>query len=293
MVSLAARRCAASVSSVLISPGALSVVATPIGNLEDISMRAVTTLQTVDLILCEDTRHSRKLLQAYQIVTPLQALHEHNELASVQKLIERLQAGQRMALISDAGTPLISDPGYRLVRACHQHGVQVLAVPGPCAAMAALSVAGLPSDQFCFIGFLPSKAHARRQRLQDLASTASTLIFYESPKRLLASVSAMRETFGDQRLVGHSRELTKAFEMTALSTLGELEARLLADSDQQRGEHVLLLAGHSETAQDAQIPAQIVALHKALCAHLPPRQARDRIHVGVAAASCRRPSCNR
>jgi len=270
-------------SSVSIAPSTLSVVATPIGNLDDISLRAIATLRAVDLILCEDTRHSRKLLQACQIGTPLQALHDHNEEASLPGLIERLQTGQRLALISDAGTPLISDPGYRLVRACHAHGLQVLAVPGPCAAMAALSVAGLPSDRFCFVGFLPSKALARKQRLQDLASAASTLILYESPKRLLACVRAMRETFGDQRLVGHSRELTKTFEMTALSTLAELEARLLADPDQQRGEHVLLLAGHAESDQDAQIPAHIVALHKALCAHLPPRQAAGLLatHLGV------------
>jgi len=246
-------------------------------------MRAVTTLQTVDLILCEDTRHSRKLLQAYQIGTPLQALHEHNELAIVKGLIERLQTGQRMALISDAGTPLISDPGYRLVRACHEQGVPVLAVPGPCAAMAALSVAGLPSDTFCFIGFLPGKSAARKQRLQSLAAAAATLIFYESPRRLLDTVRAMCEVFGEQREVAHSRELTKAFEITVLTTLAELEASLLADPDQQRGEHVLLLAGMPASASDAAIPPAVIALHQALCEHLPPRQAAGLLatHLGV------------
>lgn len=270
-------------SSLQPAASTLSVVATPIGNLEDLSQHAIATLQSVDLILCEDTRHSRKLLQAYQIGTPLQALHEHNEQASVQKLIERLQAGQRMALISDAGTPLISDPGYRLVRACHQHALQVLAVPGPCAAMAALSVAGLPSDQFCFIGFLPHKAAARSQRLQALAQSQATLIFYESPKRLLDTVRAMREVCGDQREIAHSRELTKAFEITVLTTLAELEAGLLADPDQQRGEHVLLLAGMPASASNAAIPPAVIALHKALCEHLPPRQAAGLLasHLGV------------
>lgn len=246
-------------------------------------MRAIATLQAVDLILCEDTRHSRKLLQAHQISTPLQALHEHNEQASVPRLIERLQAGQRMALISDAGTPLISDPGYRLVRACHEHGVQVLALPGPCAAIAALSVAGLPSDQFLFVGFLPDKATARKQRLQALAAATCTLIFYESPKRLLATVSAMRVVFGDQRQVAHSRELSKLFETTTLSTLAELEQRLRHDPDQQRGEQVLLLAGCDLSEQTAAIPAQIVALHQALCEHMPPRRAAGLLatHLGV------------
>ena len=270
-------------SSVSIAPATLSVVATPIGNLHDMSARAMATLQAVDLILCEDTRHSRKLLQACQIDTPLQALHEHNEQASVPALIERLQAGQSMALISDAGTPLVSDPGYRLVRACHEHAVQVLAVPGPCAAIAALSVAGLPSDRFLFVGFLPARAVARKQRLQALAQASCTLIFYESPKRLPDTVTAMRAAFGDQRQVGHSRELSKVFETTTLGTLAELAQRLRDDPDQQRGEHVLLLAGQEATGDNAEIPAQIVALHKALCAHLPPRQAAGLLatHLGV------------
>ncbi len=270
-------------SSVDIAASTLTVVATPIGHLDDISKRAVATLRAVDLILCEDTRHSRKLLQACQITTPLQALHEHNEQASVPRLLQRLQAGHSMALISDAGTPLISDPGYRLVRACHQQGVPVLAVPGPCAAMAALSVAGLPSDTFCFIGFLPGKAAARKQRLQSLAAATATLIFYESPRRLLATVAAMREAFGDQREVAHSRELTKAFETTRLTTLVALEQTLRNDADQQRGEHVLLLAGSEASGNNAPIPAQVIALHKALCEHLPPRQAAGLLatHLGV------------
>ncbi len=266
-----------------VAAGTLSVVATPIGNLGDISQRAIATLQAVDLILCEDTRHSRKLLQACQIDTPLQALHEHNEQALVGNLIERLQGGQSMALISDAGTPLISDPGYRLLHACHGHGIKVLTVPGPCAAIAALSVAGLPSDQFCFVGFLPAKSAARKKRLQTLANESATMIFYEAPQRLQASVHDMLEVFGDLRLACQCRELTKAFESSHLGTLAELATLLASDPDQRRGEQVLLVAGQPATEREPGITPAVIALHAELCQYLPPRQAAGLLatHLGV------------
>ncbi len=261
----------------------LWVVATPIGNLGDMSTRATQTLQAVDLILCEDTRHSRKLCQASAISTPLKSLHEHNEAQLIAELLQRLQQGEQMALISDAGTPLISDPGYRLVKACHEARLTVAAVPGPCAAIAALSVAGLPSDRFSFQGFLPAKSAARKKRLQGLVHEPATMIFYESPQRLQASVRDMLEVFGDLRLACQCRELTKAFETSNLGTLAELEALLAADPDQSRGEQVLLVAGQPAADREPGITPAVIALHAELCQHLPPRLAAGLLsqHLGV------------
>ena len=229
-----------------IQPGLLWVVATPIGHREDFSMRAIETLRSVAVIAAEDTRHSRPLLMHYNINTPLVALHEHNERDVVDAIVRRLQGGESVALISDAGTPLISDPGFRLVRAARAAGIRCAPVPGPCAAIAGLSVAGLPSDRFVFEGFLPPKAAARRARLQELAGDARTLIFYESSHRVAESLADMRDVFGAAREGVLARELTKLFETVLGEPLGELAARVANDPDQQRGEHVILVAGRGE-----------------------------------------------
>lgn len=230
------------------SPGCLYVVATPIGHRDDLSMRAVETLRTVTVIAAEDTRHSRPLLLHHGIVTPLFALHEFNERDVVDGLVDRLLAGQSVALISDAGTPLISDPGFRLVRAARAAGLRCIPIPGACAAMAALSVAGLPSDRFVFEGFLPAKTAARRARLRELAGEMRTLIFYESSHRLVESVADMRDVLGAAREAVLARELTKLFETVLNGPLQHLAARISEDPDQQRGECVVLVAGHDAEA---------------------------------------------
>lgn len=223
--------------------GTLYIIATPIGNLADISERALQTLQQVDLIAAEDTRHSKRLLQHFNINRSLFALHEHNEGQRSQALIERLLAGQSIALISDAGTPLISDPGYRLVHDARAAGITVAPVPGACALVAALSASGLPSDRFIFEGFLPAKSGARQQRLGELVDEVRTLIFYESPHRILASLQDMQTVFGAERYVVIARELTKTFETIHGDSLSQLLLWMSADNNQQRGEFVVLIHG--------------------------------------------------
>ncbi|KRE86181.1 tetrapyrrole methylase [Rhodanobacter sp. Soil772] len=229
-----------------VQPGCLWVVATPIGHRDDLSARAIETLRAAAVIAAEDTRHSRPLLVHHNIDTPLIALHEHNERDAVDAIVRRMQGGDAVALISDAGTPLISDPGFRLVRAARAAGIRCIPVPGACAAIAALSVAGLPSDRFVFEGFLPPKAAARRSRLQELAGDARTLIFYESSHRVAESLADMRDVFGADREAVLARELTKLFETVLGAPLAELAARVVNDPDQQRGEHVILIAGRGE-----------------------------------------------
>ncbi|WP_434030466.1 16S rRNA (cytidine(1402)-2'-O)-methyltransferase [[Pseudomonas] boreopolis] len=252
-------------------PGILHVVATPIGNLADLSPRAQEVLRGVDAICAEDTRHSKQLLAHFGIERPLLALHEHNEDAIAQKIVARLLDGQALALVSDAGTPLVSDPGFRLVRAARAAGVKVSPVPGPSAAIAALSVAGLPSDRFAFEGFLPAKASARRERLARLAGEARTLVFYESSHRIAESLADLGEAFGTDRPAVVARELTKLFETVLDGTLGELRARVEADPDQRKGEFVVMVqgAGEDESAKIAE-GRRVYAL---LNAHLPPSAA--------------------
>lgn len=230
--------------------GTLWIVATPIGNLEDFSPRAQRVLREVALIAAEDTRHSKPLLAHFGIGTPLVALHEHNEREAIGPLLSRLQAGEDVALISDAGTPLISDPGYRLVRAAREAGYRVSAVPGACAAIAALSVSGLPSDRFVFEGFLPAKAPARRARLRELAHEPRTLVFYESAHRIRECCEDLRDAFGAQREARLLRELTKLYETALGDTLESICLRLDEDRNQQRGEFVLVVAGAAEAADD-------------------------------------------
>ena len=254
-----------------VQPGSLWVVATPIGHREDLSARAIETLRAVAVIAAEDTRHSRPLMVHHGIDTPLIALHEHNERDAVGAIVRRLSAGDSVALISDAGTPLISDPGFRLVRAARAAGVRCIPVPGACAAIAALSVAGLPSDRFVFEGFLPPKAAARRSRLQVLAGDGRTVIFYESSHRVAESLADMRDIFGEDREAVLARELTKMFETVIGEPLGALAARVAADPDQQRGECVILLAGRGEEA-DAKL-AEGQRMFLILREELPPAKA--------------------
>ena len=253
------------------APGCLYVVATPIGNRDDLSARAAATLRAVAVIAAEDTRHSRPLLLHHGIDTPLLALHEYNERDAVDGLVGRLRAGQSVALISDAGTPLVSDPGFRLVRAARAAGVRCVPVPGACAAVAALSVAGLPSDRFVFEGFLPPRPVARRGRLRELAGDTRTLIFYESSHRIAESLADLRDVFGGAREAVLARELTKVFETVLGEPLDALAARVAADPDQQRGECVVLVAGCGEEV-DARL-AEGRRIFAVLREELPPAKA--------------------
>jgi 16S rRNA (cytidine1402-2'-O)-methyltransferase len=251
--------------------GTLFVVATPIGNLGDLSPRALETLKSVAAICAEDTRHTRQLLAHFGLDKPLLALHEHNEGEAVAPLVARLQAGDSLALVSDAGTPLVSDPGFRLVRAARAAGITVSPVPGASALVAALSVAGLPSDRFVFEGFLPAKANARRERLAALAGEPRTLIFYESSHRIEETLGDAAAAFGADRRAVVARELTKLFETVLDGTLAELAQRVCADPNQRKGEFVLLVQGAVEDA-DAKV-AEGRRLYAKLNQHLPPSTA--------------------
>lgn len=252
--------------------GTLHVVATPIGNLGDLSPRAQETLRIVTAICAEDTRHTRRLLAHFGIDTPLIALHEHNEDALVDRLVARLVAGDSLALVSDAGTPLISDPGFRLVRAARVAGLCVSPVPGACAAIAALSVAGLPSDRFAFEGFLPSKAAARRERLAALAAEPRTLVFYESAHRIQATLADCAQAFGQTRRGVLARELTKLFETVQGGALAELQAHIASDEHQRKGEFVLIVEGASGGIDEAKL-AEGRRVYARLVEYLPPSQA--------------------
>lgn len=230
--------------------GELHIVATPIGNLKDISYRAVEILQEVDLILVEDTRNAIKLLQHYAIRRPMKAFHEHNEQALTAELIQQLNQGSRIALISDAGTPLVSDPGFRLVQAAQQAGFQALTVPGACAAIAALSISGLPTDRFAFEGFLPARSAAREQRLQGLMGESRTLVFYEAKHRILSFLQSLQNVFGPDRKGVVARELTKKFESVYQGSLQEVTSCIQADELAQKGEFVVMLEGQKALQEE-------------------------------------------
>lgn len=253
------------------SPSGLYVVATPIGNLEDMSYRAVRILAEVDLIAAEDTRHSKPLLAHYGIDTHMQALHEHNEEQMTGRILQRINSGEAIALISDAGTPLISDPGYRLVRAAREANIPVFAVPGPSAVTTALSVAGLPSDRFAFEGFLPPKSAQRKKRLEALNKEPRTLVFFESSHRIEATLADMAAVFGPQRLAAVCRELTKKFETVLRSPLEDLTEQIAADPNQSRGEFVVIVQGQDSDQNESLANAETMA--KALLEFLPASQA--------------------
>lgn len=249
----------------------LYVVATPIGHLDDISPRAVQVLKDVALIAAEDTRHAARLTNAYHITTPVTACHDHNENHKTTEIINKMKHGESVALISDAGTPLISDPGFKLVRAAHEANIRVIPVPGACAAIAALSAAGLPSDRFSFEGFLPAKVHARQQKLDALKNAPQTLIFYEAPHRIVECLEDMLAIFGANRDITFAREITKTFETIKKSTLEELLSFVKNDPNQQKGEIVLVVAGNPiEGEQDQH---KVDALLKRLLQDLPVKPA--------------------
>ncbi len=250
--------------------GVLYVVATPIGNMGDISARARTILAAVSAVAAEDTRHTGLLLRELGLERPLISLHEHNERARCAELVGRLRAGESIALVSDAGTPLISDPGYQLLRAVQEAGIVVTPVPGPCAAIAALSAAGLPSDRFCFEGFLPSRAVARRRRLAELAAETRTLVIYEAPHRIADCLLDLAAACGESRRACVARELTKHFETFYRGSLGELAARAKSDADMQRGECVVLIEGAAEVSPGGTRLDETLAV---LLQYLPPSAA--------------------
>ena len=252
-------------------PGTLYVVATPIGNLADLTPRAREVLASVALIAAEDTRHTRQLLQSCGIGTALTSLHEHNEAQKSAELVARLAGGESIALVSDAGTPLVSDPGFDLVAAARRAGISVVAIPGACAAIAALSVAGLPTDRFVFEGFLPAKTAARSERLEQLAREGRTLIFYEAPHRLGEVLHDMTRIFGAERNASISRELTKRFETTYSGTLAQLSDAATLDSDMSRGEIVIVVSGAPAASPALEFDSE--ALLRALLEELSPSQA--------------------
>ncbi|WP_035248032.1 16S rRNA (cytidine(1402)-2'-O)-methyltransferase [Alcanivorax sp. IL3] len=246
--------------------GTLYIVSTPIGNLDDISRRAIAVLGEVDWVAAEDTRHSQRMLEQLGIRSRLISCHDHNESARSEELVARLQSGEQGALISDAGTPLVSDPGYRLVRACHQADVRVVPIPGASALLAALAAAGQPSDRFLFEGFVPAKGAPRQQAIERLAKLSVTSIIYEAPHRVLSFLEALKASVEKDREISLCRELTKQFETIRMGTVADICDWVASDRNQQRGELVLVL---SPAAQTADWSEQDQALAKSLLAELP------------------------
>lgn len=245
--------------------GTLYVVATPIGNLEDLSSRAKRILAEVDLIAAEDTRHSRKMLVHFGIKTPMKSCHDFNEQKSVPQLLRRLQHGENLALISDAGTPLISDPGYHLVQAAQESGIRVVPVPGANALISALSVVGLPTDRFIFEGYVPEKPVARKKCLQTFSTETRTMVFYEAPHRILEFLQDAVAIFGEARLAAVARELTKRFETIHRDTLGNLVDLLRDDAVQRKGEFVVVI--HGVSAEDLIDDQELVRILTILLSH--------------------------
>jgi 16S rRNA (cytidine1402-2'-O)-methyltransferase len=258
-----------------VSKGTLYVVATPIGNLGDMTARAIEVLSSVNLIAAEDTRHSGKLLRHFGISTKMLALHEHNEREQLSVLLEQLRLGKSIALISDAGTPLISDPGYPLVHAAHAADIKVVPIPGPSALIAALSASGLPSDRFVFEGFLPARAQPRRAALERVSAESRTIIFYEAPHRIIECLQDMVEIFGAEREATLARELTKQFETIRADTLGNLLAWIQRHDEQQQGEFVVLLHGAARTEENTEESAQAERVLGILIEEIPVSQAAE------------------
>jgi len=258
-------------SEITLSPATLYIVATPIGNLGDISQRAIDVLTQVDVIACEDTRHTGKLLSAFSIKNKTMSLHDHNERQRQEQVASLLQEGKTIALVSDAGTPLISDPGFHLVRHCRSLGLNVSPVPGACAAISALSVAGLPTDRFSFEGFLPSKSGARQATLTALADETRTMVFYDAPRRAIDTVQDIVATLGGERYIVIARELTKTFETIHSDTAENFLAWLEQDANQLKGEMVLIIEGYKPAENE--ISKEVINTLKLLLAEMKPKKA--------------------
>jgi 16S rRNA (cytidine1402-2'-O)-methyltransferase len=254
-----------------LTPATLYIVATPIGNLGDISQRAIDILTQVDVIACEDTRHTGKLLSAFSIKNKTMSLHDHNERQRQEQVANMLQEGKTIALVSDAGTPLISDPGFHLVRHCRSLGLNVSPIPGACAAISALSVAGLPTDRFSFEGFLPSKSGARQATLQALVDEPRTMVFYDAPRRAIDTVRDIVATLGGERYIVIARELTKTFETIHSDTAENFLEWLEQDANQLKGEMVLIIEGYK--AKENEISAEVINTLKLLLAEMKPKKA--------------------
>lgn len=254
-----------------VNPGTLYIVATPIGNLGDISSRALAVLAQVDIIACEDTRHTQRLLSAFSIKNKTLSMHDHNERQRQEYIAQLLQEGKSIALVSDAGTPLISDPGFHLVRHCRSLNLPVSPIPGACAAIAALSVAGLPTDRFSFEGFLPSKSGARQSTLLALANEPRTMVFYDAPRRAIDTIKDVVSTLGGDRYVVIARELTKTFETIHSDTANNLQAWLEQDPNQLKGEMVLIIEGHK--VDENAISPDVIKTLKLLLGEMKPKKA--------------------
>jgi len=254
-----------------LTPATLYIVATPIGNLGDISQRAIDILTQVDVIACEDTRHTGKLLSAFSIKNKTMSLHDHNERQRQDQVATMLQEGKTIALVSDAGTPLISDPGFHLVRHCRSLGLNVSPIPGACAAISALSVAGLPTDRFSFEGFLPSRSGARQATLQALVDEPRTMVFYDAPRRAIDTVRDIVATLGGERYIVIARELTKTFETIHSDTAEKFLEWLEQDANQLKGEMVLIIEGYK--AKENEISAEVINTLKLLLAEMKPKKA--------------------
>ena len=253
--------------------GILYIVATPIGNLQDITQRALDTFAQVDLIAAEDTRHSGLLLSHYGIKKPFFALHDHNEQEKAHILVEKLKQGSHIALISDAGTPLISDPGFHLVRQCREAGIHVVPLPGACAAITALCASGIASDRFCFEGFLPAKSKARKDKLENIAEEDRTLIFYESTHRILDTLEDMQSLLGEERYIVLAREITKTWETITGNTIKNLREWLLEDPNRTKGEMVLIVEGKPKSDNNDEISPQAVKALELIAEELPLKKA--------------------
>lgn len=253
--------------------GILYIVATPIGNLQDITQRALDTFAQVDLIAAEDTRHSGLLLSHYGIKKPFSALYDHNEQEKAHILVEKLKQGSNIALISDAGTPLISDPGFHLVRQCREAGIRVVPLPGACAAITALCASGIASDRFCFEGFLPAKSKARKDKLENIAEEDRTLIFYESTHRILDTLEDMQSVLGEERYIVLAREITKTWETITGNTIKNLREWLLEDPNRTKGEMVLIVEGKPKSDNNDEISPQAVKALELIAEELPLKKA--------------------